>query len=55
MLSLDMNMGLKPTRSNVASYRRFRGGGWDIQNRLVEDETVAARNLQAVRGLLCSA
>ena len=49
MLSLDMNMGLKPTRSNVASYRRFRGGGWDIQNRLVEDETVAARNLQAVR------
>ncbi len=49
MLSLDMNMGLKPTRSNVASYRRFRGGGWDIQNRLVEDEAVAARNLQAVR------
>ena len=49
MLSLDMNMGLKPTRSNVASYRRFRGGGWDIQNRLVEDDTVAARNLQAVR------
>ena len=49
MLSLDMNMGLKPTRSNVASYRRFRGGGWDIQNRLVEDETVAARNLQVVR------
>ena len=49
MLSLDMKMGLKPTRSNVASYRRFRGGGWDIQNRLVEDETVAARNLQEVR------
>ena len=49
MLSLDMNMGLKPTRSNVASYRRFRGGGWDIQNRLVEEETVAARNLQVVR------
>ena len=49
MLSLDMNMGLKPTRSNVASYRRFRSGGWDIQNRLIEDETVAARNLQAVR------
>ena len=49
MLSLDMNMGLKPTRSNVASYRRFRGGGWDIQNRLIEDESVAARNLQAMR------
>ena len=52
MLSLDLNMGLKPTRSNVASYRRFRGGGWDIQNRLVEDETVATRNLQAVRNFL---
>ena len=49
MLSLDMNMGLKPTRSNVASYRRFRGGGWDIQNRLIEDETIAERNLQTVR------
>ena len=49
MLSLDMNMGLKPTRSNVASYRRFRGGGWDIQNRLIEDGIVAARNLQCVR------
>ena len=49
MLSLDMNMGLKPTRSNVANYRRFRGRGWDIQNRPVEDETVAARNLQVVR------
>ena len=49
MLSLDMNMGLKPTRSNVASYRRFRGGGWDIQNRLIEDDTIATRNLQSLR------
>ncbi len=49
MLSLDTNMGLKPTRSNVASYRRFRGVGWDVQNRLIEDETVAAGNLRGVR------
>ncbi len=49
MLSLDMNMGLKPTRSNVASYRRFRSGGWDIQNRLIEDEKVAERNLLNTR------
>ena len=49
MLSLDMNMGLKPTRSNVASYRRFSGGGWDIQNRLVEDADVAARNVRNMR------
>ena len=49
MLSLDMNMGLKPTRSNVASYRRFSGGGWDIQNRLIEDADVAARNVWNMR------
>ncbi len=49
MLSLDMNMGLKPTRSNVASYRRFQGKGWDVQRQLIEDEVVAARNLQNVR------
>ena len=49
MLSLDTNMGLKPTRSNVASYRRFRGVGWDVQNRPIEDETIAAGNLQRVR------
>ena len=49
MLSLDLNMGLKPTRSNVASYRRFKGGGWDIQNRLTEDAAVAARNVRNMR------
>ena len=49
MLSLDMNMGLKPTRSNVANYRRFKGGGWDIQRRLIENETVAGRNVRKVR------
>ncbi len=49
MLSLDMNLGLKPTRSHVANYRRFRGGGWDIQNRLMENEAVARRNVRKVR------
>ncbi len=49
MLSLDTSMGLKPTRSNVASYRRFRGGGWDVQQRLIEDQPTAARNLESVR------
>ena len=49
MLSLDTSLGLKPTRSNVANYRRFRGGGWDIQNRLIEDEAIAERNLRTVR------
>ena len=49
VLSLDTSLGLKPTRSNVASYRRFKSGGWDIQNRLVEDKAVAERNLRNVR------
>lgn len=49
MLSLNMNIGLKPTRSNVASYRRFKSNGWDIQNRLIEDRIIASRNLQSVR------
>ena len=49
MLTLDANMGLRPTRSNVARYRRFRGGGWDVQNRLVEDNHVAASNVEIVR------
>ena len=42
-------MGLKPTRSNVARYRQFRGGGWDVQNRLVEDGDIAAWNVETVR------
>ena len=49
MLTLDANMGLKPTRSNVARYRQFRGGGWDVQNRLVEDGDIAAWNVETVR------
>ncbi len=50
MLSLDINMNIRPTRSNVARYRQFRSSGWDIQNQLIEDEPVATHNLQIVRG-----
>lgn len=49
MLSLDLGMGLRPTRSNVATSRSFRGFDWDVQNLLVEDETLASANVQAVR------
>ena len=49
ILSLDSSMGLSPTRSSVASFRQFRGSGWQIQNRLVEDATVASRNIQVAR------
>jgi hypothetical protein len=49
MFSLDMNLGLRPTRTMVANFRQFRGGGWDIQNHLVEDQAVALRNIDVVR------
>ena len=49
ILSLDASLGLKPTRPNVASYRRFRGSGWDIQNRPIEDEAMAECNIRNIR------
>ena len=53
MFRLDMSgWELRPTRRNVANYRQFRGSGWDIQNRLMEDSTIASRNIQVVRQFL---
>ncbi len=49
MFSLDMNLGLRPTRTNVANFRQFRGSGWDIQNRVVEDQDTASQNIDVVR------
>jgi hypothetical protein len=49
MFMLDMEMGLKPTRSNIADYHQFRGKGWDVQSKLVEDEGLASQNVQAIR------
>ena len=49
MLSLDTTMGLRPTRSNVANFRQFRGRGWDVQYRVIEDVTVAESNVQVIR------
>ena len=49
MLSLESSMGLRPTRSSVANIRQFRGSGWQIQNRLVGEVTVASSNIQVVR------
>jgi len=47
MLRLD---SLKPTRQNVASYRRFRGQGWDnVQRTLVQDPAITSKNLEVVR------
>jgi hypothetical protein len=49
MFRLDMEMGLRPTRSNIADYRQFRGGGWDVQSKLVLDPLTASQNVQTVR------
>jgi hypothetical protein len=49
MFSLDAEMGLRPTRAMVANYRQFGGPGWTIQTQVIEDETVASRNLRLVR------
>ena len=52
MLTLDTNMNIRPTRSNVARYRQFRSSGWDIQYRLLEEEPTATQNLQFVRSFI---
>ena len=48
MFRLDHSLGLNPTRSSVANYRRFKGCGWDIQSRLVLDPARAAKNVGIV-------
>ena len=49
MFALDMDMGLRPTRASVASYRQFRGSGWDTQTKLVEGDEAASRNVASVK------
>jgi hypothetical protein len=48
MFALDTNLGLRPTRANVANFRAFRARGWEVQYHLVEDESVAQQNIDAV-------
>mgnify|MGYP003393495801 CR=1 FL=1 len=49
MFRLDMARGIRPTRQAVASYKQFRGQGWDIQTKVILDPNVAAGNIQAAR------
>lgn len=42
-------MGLNPTRQNVANYKEFRSGGWEIQRHPVENEVITRRNVIAIR------
>lgn len=49
MFALDADFGINPTRQNVASFRQFRGNGWDIQNAVILDPDTARGNVAAVR------
>lgn len=50
MFRLDMSgWELRPTRPNVASYRQFRGQGWDVQRHVVEDPTVGSQNIETAQ------
>ncbi len=49
MIALNPNLGIHPTRQSVASYRQFRGRGWDIQSTMIVDPILAGQNVAAVR------
>ncbi|MBF8294201.1 MAG: hypothetical protein HW389_746 [Bacteroidetes bacterium] len=49
MFALDMNIGIRPTRQNVANFRQFRSNGWDIQRKIIIDPGLAQQNEQVVR------
>ena len=48
MFLLDKDMGINPTRHNVADYRRFRGNDWDTQRVLIKDGSISASNISMV-------
>ncbi len=49
MFSLEMNLGLRPTRAAVANFRQFRASGWDIQSQVIQDQAIAPMNIEVVR------
>lgn len=49
MLRLDLSVGLRPTRQAVASYRQFRGTGWDVQGKVIKNPSIAGQNVATTR------
>jgi hypothetical protein len=49
MLALDMGLGLRPTRQAVASFKQFRGQGWERQRKITVDPVIARQNVQKVQ------
>jgi hypothetical protein len=54
MFALDPNLGINPTRSNVAKVKQFRGVEWDIQTTPVRDPSRANRNVREARAFVNS-
>jgi hypothetical protein len=49
LFALDMNLGMRPTRHNVANYRQFQSRGWEIQRSyLIENPSIAQQNIDAI-------
>jgi hypothetical protein len=48
MFRLNSNMGLNPTRSNVAKYKRFKGHEWEVQNVLQFEQEIAEKNVNNI-------
>jgi hypothetical protein len=48
LLALDTDLGLRPTRSNVANFKAFRSLGWDIQKKIIIDRSIANRNVDTI-------
>jgi hypothetical protein len=44
MMILDPQLGINPTRSSVARFRRFRPAGWEIQTTPISDPLIVQEN-----------
>ncbi|HLC79370.1 MAG TPA: Z1 domain-containing protein [archaeon] len=45
---LDSKLGLNPTRSSVAKYRKFQPEGWDTQNRAILNPQIVTSNRKVI-------
>ena len=48
LMLLDFQLGMNPTRSSVARYKRFRPTGWEIQNRPILNKEIVTENINRV-------
>lgn len=48
MLILDPELGINPTRSSVARFRRFRPRGWEMQTTPISDQSIVDGNKRKI-------